>query len=296
MATRPDPRLHRDHERGRRAARPRQPLSAAAAGQISEDLLPSSRPKRCSSRAIPTIPTTATGASVVAASPARRRGQRRGRACGDAPLRRARLSQEPSRPAPAARGLFRRHRHAGDQAAAQDAGRGVSQEASASEFRIDPELQPRKQERPAMTDVLISAEDLVDLFNKEPCVVIDTRNPDAYAAGHMPGAVNVHDIFTYLATSTPEGMAELQDEIRRRLRRRRPVGQGNRGHLRAVDEFRLRPVLPRLLPADHARLSEDQGAAWRLRRLGRGGPADHDRCSDAGAGHRSRSCRRPATS
>jgi thiosulfate/3-mercaptopyruvate sulfurtransferase len=43
----------------------------------------------------------------------------------------------------------------------------------------------------------------------EPVVIIDTRNPDAYAAGHIPGAVNIHDIFTYLATSTPEGMAEL---------------------------------------------------------------------------------------
>ena len=31
---RPDPGLHRDHERGRRAARPRQSLSAAAAGQF----------------------------------------------------------------------------------------------------------------------------------------------------------------------------------------------------------------------------------------------------------------------
>ena len=44
-------------------------------------------------------------------------------------------------------------------------------------------------------------------------VVIDTRSPDAYAAGHIPGAVNVHDIFTYLAMSTPEGMAELRTKF-----------------------------------------------------------------------------------
>lgn len=44
-------------------------------------------------------------------------------------------------------------------------------------------------------------------------VVIDTRAPDAYAAGHIPGAINVHDIFTYLATSTPEGMAELRTKF-----------------------------------------------------------------------------------
>ena len=56
-----------------------------------------------------------------------------------------------------------------------------------------------------MTDVLISAGELADLFKKEPCVVIDTRNPDAYGAGHLPNAVNVHEIFTFLATSTPGG-------------------------------------------------------------------------------------------
>ena len=44
-------------------------------------------------------------------------------------------------------------------------------------------------------------------------VLIDTRAPDAYAAGHIPGAVNVHDIFTYLATSTPEGMAALRQKF-----------------------------------------------------------------------------------
>ena len=58
-----------------------------------------------------------------------------------------------------------------------------------------------------MTDVLISAGELAEFLKTEPCVVIDTRNPDAYAAGHLPNAVNVHEIFTYLATSTPEGMA-----------------------------------------------------------------------------------------
>ena len=119
-----------------------------------------------------------------------------------------------------------------------------------------------------MTDVLISAGELAELLKKEPCVVIDTRNPEAYAAGHLPNAVNVHEIFTYLATSTPEGMAELKTKFADAFGGAGLSGQGNRRHLRAVDEFRLRPVLPRLLPAHHARLSQDQGAAWRLRRLG----------------------------
>src|SRR5579872_6169353 len=64
-----------------------------------------------------------------------------------------------------------------------------------------------------MTDVLISASELAELLSKEPSVIIDTRNPDAYGAGHLPNAVNVHEIFTYLATSTPEGMSELKTKF-----------------------------------------------------------------------------------
>src|SRR3981081_4901586 len=64
-----------------------------------------------------------------------------------------------------------------------------------------------------MTAVLISAGNLADLASKEPCVIIDTRNPDAYGAGHLPNAVNVHEIFTYLATSTPEGIHELKTKF-----------------------------------------------------------------------------------
>ena len=64
-----------------------------------------------------------------------------------------------------------------------------------------------------MKDVLITAGELAELIKTEPCVVIDTRNPDAYGAGHLPGAVNVHEIFTYLATSTPEGIEELKTKF-----------------------------------------------------------------------------------
>lgn len=59
--------------------------------------------------------------------------------------------------------------------------------------------------------VLVTPAELSDLMTSEKLVVIDTRAPDAYGVGHIPGAVNVHDIFTYLATSTPEGFAALKD-------------------------------------------------------------------------------------
>src|SRR5580698_4314650 len=64
-----------------------------------------------------------------------------------------------------------------------------------------------------MTDVLISATELAGLASNESTVIIDTRNPDSYGAGHIPNAVNVHEIFTYLATSTPEGIHELKTKF-----------------------------------------------------------------------------------
>lgn len=61
-----------------------------------------------------------------------------------------------------------------------------------------------------MSSVLLTAPQMKTLMDTEPTVVIDARNPDAYAAGHIPGAVNIHDIFTFLATSSPEGLEELK--------------------------------------------------------------------------------------
>ncbi|GAC1375780.1 MAG: sulfurtransferase [Ktedonobacteraceae bacterium] len=58
---------------------------------------------------------------------------------------------------------------------------------------------------------LVSAKELSDLMKTEPVVVIDTRAPEEYAAGHIPGAVNIREIFTYLSTSNSEGLAAMQD-------------------------------------------------------------------------------------
>jgi thiosulfate/3-mercaptopyruvate sulfurtransferase len=61
--------------------------------------------------------------------------------------------------------------------------------------------------------VLITPEELSGLMATEAVVLIDTRDPKSYAAGHIPEAVNVHDIFTYLATSTPDGMAAMKGKF-----------------------------------------------------------------------------------
>src|SRR5208337_3176113 len=68
--------------------------------------------------------------------------------------------------------------------------------------------QPNRRSK-IMEKAFISPAELKTLMASEPVVVIDSRDPASYAAGHIPGAVNLHDIFTYLATSTPEGMKEL---------------------------------------------------------------------------------------
>lgn len=64
-----------------------------------------------------------------------------------------------------------------------------------------------------MGNVLLDPQDLKSLMATEPVVLIDTRSPEDYAKGHIPGAVNLHEIFTFLATSSAEGMAELTQKF-----------------------------------------------------------------------------------
>jgi thiosulfate/3-mercaptopyruvate sulfurtransferase len=59
--------------------------------------------------------------------------------------------------------------------------------------------------------VLVSPLELADMLRTEPVVLIDTRDPAAYAEAHLPGAVNLREVFTYLATSTPEGLKALRE-------------------------------------------------------------------------------------
>ena len=62
-----------------------------------------------------------------------------------------------------------------------------------------------------MSQILIAPSELAAFMATQPTVLIDTRDPASYAAGHIPGAVNIHEIFTYLATSSPEGFAALRE-------------------------------------------------------------------------------------
>jgi thiosulfate/3-mercaptopyruvate sulfurtransferase len=59
--------------------------------------------------------------------------------------------------------------------------------------------------------LLINPHELAAYMEAGNTVVIDTRDAQAYAEGHIPGAVNMREIFTYLATTDPEGLDELRD-------------------------------------------------------------------------------------
>jgi len=61
--------------------------------------------------------------------------------------------------------------------------------------------------------VLIEPAELQTAMASEPMVVIDTRDPDVYAKGHLPGAVNLREIFTYLATSDPDGLEAMKEKF-----------------------------------------------------------------------------------
>jgi len=64
-----------------------------------------------------------------------------------------------------------------------------------------------------MHSVLISPAQLESLSANGPVVIIDTRDESAYAAGHIPGAVNIRDNFTFLATSDEAGLQELRSTL-----------------------------------------------------------------------------------
>ena len=65
--------------------------------------------------------------------------------------------------------------------------------------------------------ILVSPADLFKQITVEPMVIIDTRDAEAYASEHIPGSVNLREIFTYLATSTPEGLEDLKQSFTSQL-------------------------------------------------------------------------------
>ncbi|TDF37572.1 sulfurtransferase [Alteromonadaceae bacterium M269] len=64
-----------------------------------------------------------------------------------------------------------------------------------------------------MNAILIEANELVSLIDKQDVIVVDTRSPEEYAKSHIPDAVNIHEIFTYLSASTPQGIKAMRQKF-----------------------------------------------------------------------------------
>ena len=64
-------------------------------------------------------------------------------------------------------------------------------------------------------NTLLTPAELSTLAATEKLVIIDTRDAETYSAGHIPGALNLREIFTFLATSSVEGLQELKDTFTR---------------------------------------------------------------------------------
>ncbi len=68
-----------------------------------------------------------------------------------------------------------------------------------------------------LNDIIISPTELAQLAQNSKTVIIDTRDADSYQAGHIPNAINLREIFTFLATSDEQGIREMKDTFVQKL-------------------------------------------------------------------------------
>ncbi|MGD8780444.1 MAG: sulfurtransferase [Ignavibacteria bacterium] len=59
--------------------------------------------------------------------------------------------------------------------------------------------------------ILFSPRELSELVNKKEVIVIDVRDPVLYNDEHIPGAFNIHEVFTYLSKSSLEELEKLKN-------------------------------------------------------------------------------------
>ncbi len=57
----------------------------------------------------------------------------------------------------------------------------------------------------------VEAQDLNREINQGKLILVDTRDDRAYAMGHLPGAIQIHDIFTYISLPDNGGLPALFD-------------------------------------------------------------------------------------
>jgi len=60
---------------------------------------------------------------------------------------------------------------------------------------------------------LTSIDELYRILNCKDIVIIDTREPEDYNFEHIPGSINIYDIFTYLSTKENGGYEAMQNHF-----------------------------------------------------------------------------------
>lgn len=60
---------------------------------------------------------------------------------------------------------------------------------------------------------LIEADELANQLGQKDLVIIDTREPEDYIVDHIPGAINIYDIFTYLSTKDNGGYEAMRKKF-----------------------------------------------------------------------------------
>ena len=58
---------------------------------------------------------------------------------------------------------------------------------------------------------LYTFDDLKNNITENKITLIDVRDKDSFVEGHIPGAANIPEIFTYLSMSTPEGLKHIEE-------------------------------------------------------------------------------------
>ncbi len=61
-----------------------------------------------------------------------------------------------------------------------------------------------------ISDYLTSIQELAGLIGNSNIKIIDTREPEDYVIDHIPGAVNIYDIFSYLSTKDNGGYESMR--------------------------------------------------------------------------------------
>jgi thiosulfate/3-mercaptopyruvate sulfurtransferase len=64
-----------------------------------------------------------------------------------------------------------------------------------------------------MNNVLVSVSELDTLIKNNAVIVVDTRDKAEYEKGHIPGAVNIREMFTYLAVAENGGLETMIEKF-----------------------------------------------------------------------------------